>query len=42
LEDYDGLIDLLVACAQELPEASPVTALVDKLWRERSSVLARV
>jgi putative aminopeptidase FrvX len=41
LEDYDGLIDLLVACAQELPEASPVTALVDKLWRERSSVLAR-
>ena len=42
LSDYDGLIDLLVACAEELPEASPVSALVEKLWRERAGVLERV
>lgn len=41
LQDYDGLIDLLAACASELPEASPMTALVEKLWRERASVLER-
>jgi endoglucanase len=42
LSDYDGLIDLLLACAEELPEANPVSALVDKLWRERASVLERM
>jgi putative aminopeptidase FrvX len=41
LADYDGLVDLLVACGEELPEANPVAALVDKLWRDKSSVLHR-
>lgn len=41
LADFDGLVDLLVACGEELPEASPVSAMVDRLWAERASVLDR-
>lgn len=40
VDDYHGLVDLLVACGQRLPEGtSKVTAMVDKLWTERSFVL---
>lgn len=40
VDDYHGLVDLLVACGQRLPEGtSKVTAMVDKLWAERSFVL---
>lgn len=41
LSDFDGLVDLLVACGEELPTASPVPALVEKLWAERAGVLDR-
>jgi endoglucanase len=41
LADYDGLVDLLVACGEELPEANPVAGLVEKLWRDKAAVLAR-
>lgn len=41
LADYDGLIDLLVACGEDLPEAGPMKPLVEKLWNERASVLRR-
>jgi endoglucanase len=40
LADYDGLVDLLVACGEELPEANPVAGLVEKLWREKAAVLS--
>jgi endoglucanase len=40
VDDYHGLIDLLIACAEKLPEGtSKVTAMVEKLWNERSFVL---
>jgi endoglucanase len=39
LDDYHGLVDLLVACGMNLPESAPVGPLVEKLWRERAFVL---
>ena len=39
LSDYHGLIDLLIACGTSLPEASPITERLDKLWDERKGVL---
>ena len=41
LADFDGLVDLLMACGEELPAASPVSAMVDRLWTERAAVLDR-
>jgi endoglucanase len=39
LDDFHGLVDLLVACAIRLPEAGQRAAAFDKLWAERSFVL---
>ena len=39
LADYEGLVDLLVACGERLGEAAGVGPLADKLWAERSFVL---
>jgi len=41
IADFHGLVDLLVACGKDLPSASPVTPLVDRLWIERATVLDR-
>lgn len=40
LSDYRGLIDLLIACAERLPENPGMTELVERLWKERAFVLA--
>lgn len=37
--DFNGLVDLLVACAEGLPEVSPMMERMEKLWAERSFVL---
>ncbi len=39
LSDFDGLVDLLVACGRSLPEAPTTQARLDKLFAERSFVL---
>jgi hypothetical protein len=39
VSDFNGLVDLLVACAQSLPVASPMIERMEKLWSERSFVL---
>lgn len=42
LSDYDGLVDLLTACAQRLGSAdapSTITERLEKLWTERKFVL---
>lgn len=39
LADFDGLVDLLAACAIDLPTTSPVAKLCDDLWKQRSFVL---
>lgn len=37
--DFDGLVDLLVACGQELKPGGDIDARLEKLWFERSFVL---
>lgn len=37
--DYEGLVDLLVACGVSLPSGGAVSALVNKLYAERAFVL---
>ena len=39
LNDYHGLVDLLIACGTELPSANPVAARLEKLWNERAFIL---
>lgn len=39
IADFDGLVDLLIACGHGLPQGASVGAMVDKLWSERSFVL---
>jgi putative aminopeptidase FrvX len=39
LADFEGLVDLLVACGEFLPEAPSVRERIDKLWAERAFVL---
>jgi putative aminopeptidase FrvX len=40
VDDYHGLVDLLVACGVDLPDGkSKVSAMVDRLWAERAFVL---
>lgn len=39
IADFDGLVDLLVACGERLPTASPVMERIDKLWASRQGVL---
>jgi len=41
VSDFHGLVDLLVACAAELPSAPDHGSLIEKLWNERSFVLGR-
>src|SRR5215475_4018256 len=39
ISDFDGLVDLLVACGRGLPDAGSVRERIDKLWAERAFVL---
>ncbi|QOJ00209.1 MAG: hypothetical protein HRU70_06790 [Phycisphaeraceae bacterium] len=39
LRDFDGMVELLAACAERLPEGDPVLPLVGRLWLQRSGVL---
>ncbi len=39
VSDYEGLVDLLVACGRKLPPAVTVGDKFEKLWNERSFVL---
>lgn len=39
LSDFHALIDLLVACALDLPEGGPARDRFERLWRERAFVL---
>jgi endoglucanase len=39
LADFDGLVDLLVACGEFLPDAPSIRERIDKLWTERAFVL---
>jgi endoglucanase len=39
IADFDGLVDLLVACGRGLPAADSVRQRIDKLWAERQFVL---
>jgi len=40
VNDFHGLVDLLVACGEDLPAADGIDSLVQKLWRERAFALA--
>ncbi len=40
LDDYAGLIDLLVACAQSLPETPSFIQRIENLWNDKSSILS--
>ncbi len=39
LSDFDGLVDLLIACGRSLPGADGVRPRLDRLWGEKSFVL---
>lgn len=39
IADFEGLVDLLVACGTRLGEAEPLVARMERLYAERSSVL---
>jgi putative aminopeptidase FrvX len=39
LSDFEGLVDLLVACGQRLPEVVGMNERFEKLWRDRGFVL---
>lgn len=39
VKDYEGLVDLLVACGQELADGGNLDARFEKLWNERNFVL---
>jgi hypothetical protein len=39
VKDYEGLVDLLVACGRRLPDKAGLGDRFDKLWEERKSVL---
>ncbi len=39
VSDYEGLVDLLIACAQHLPERAGLSERFEKLWNDRSFVL---
>jgi endoglucanase len=40
IADYEGLVDLLVACGRRLPASAPLRERFERLWAERSFVLA--
>ncbi|MCA9298507.1 MAG: hypothetical protein KDA28_05545 [Phycisphaerales bacterium] len=39
VDDYEGLVELLVACGERLPETDPITERLDRLWSEKSGLL---
>lgn len=39
IEDFDGLVDLLIACGRSLPETGGFSQRIEKLWNERRFVL---
>jgi len=39
IADYEGMTDLLVACGTELSQKAPMDEIIEKIWRERASVL---
>jgi endoglucanase len=39
LDDYDGLVDLLIACGQRLSETGSFAARVEKLWNDKKFVV---
>lgn len=39
VSDFEGLVDLLVACGERLPEAAGIGERFEKLWTERAFVL---
>ena len=39
LDDYQGMIDLLIACAQDLPESPSFVSRLDSIWTKHASVL---
>lgn len=39
ISDFDGLVDLLIACGQELKPGGDIDARLEKLWFERNFVL---
>lgn len=41
VEDYHGLVELMVACGTELGEVEPMTKKLEKLYEERAFVLER-
>ncbi len=41
VNDFHGLVDLLVACGRSLPTGGTLTDRFDKLWSERAFVLGR-
>jgi putative aminopeptidase FrvX len=40
VSDFDGLVDLLTACGRGLPAADTIRDRIEKLWTDRSFVLA--
>jgi len=40
IADFDGLVDLLVACGERLESAPSVRQRIDKLWTDKSFVLS--
>ncbi len=39
--DFDGMVELLIACGIELPAAGGFMDRLDKLWNDKNAVLAR-
>jgi hypothetical protein len=39
VDDYLGMVELLVGCAQRLPVSEIMHSRIEKLWGERSFVL---
>lgn len=40
IADFDGLVDLLVACGEHIPESPSIRDRIEKLWNERGFVLS--
>lgn len=40
VHDFEGLVDLLIACGRRLPPGSAISDRFEKLWNERSFVLS--
>jgi len=39
IDDYQGMIDLLIACGTSLPKTPSFTQRIEKLWADKSSIL---